>query len=78
MMRASGFFVRESRMQINRKFNASELSALSLPVPPLPLQRTFAARVAEVRVIEAEQAQSRRRLDDLFQSLLHRAFNGEL
>jgi hypothetical protein len=27
---------------------------------------------------EASQAASRRRLDDLFQSMLHRAFNGEL
>jgi type I restriction enzyme S subunit len=76
MMRASGFFTRESRMQINRKYNASELSALLLPLPPLPLQSTFAARVAEVRAMEAEQAQSRRRLDDLFQSLLHEAFSG--
>lgn len=59
MMRASGFFTRESRMQINRKYNASELSALLFPLPPLPLQRTFAARVAEVRTMEAEQDQSR-------------------
>jgi hypothetical protein len=34
--------------------------------------------VSEVRAIEKKQAESRRRLDDLFQSLLHRAFRGEL
>ncbi len=49
-----------------------------VPLPPLPLQREFAARVAEVRAMEAGQAESRQRLDALFQSLLHRAFAGEL
>lgn len=50
----------------------------SIPVPPLPLQQTFARRVAEIRELEAAQAASRRRLDALFASLLHRAFAGEL
>jgi hypothetical protein len=36
-----------------------------------------AARVAEIRAIETQQAVSRR-LDALFASLLHRAFQGEL
>lgn len=49
-----------------------------IPTPPVSLQRSFAVRVAEVRAIEEKQAESRRRLDDLFQSLLHRAFAGEL
>jgi type I restriction enzyme S subunit len=47
-------------------------------VPPLPLQQEFAARVHEVREMEKLQARSRQRLDDLFQSLLHRAFAGEV
>ena len=38
----------------------------------------LAARVSEVRALQAEQATSRRRLDELFQSLLHRVFQGEL
>ena len=59
--------------------NISKPKVLSLvvPTPPLPLQRQFAARVQEIRALEARQAESRRRLDDLFQSLLHRAFQGE-
>lgn len=77
-LRATGYFTRNARMQINRKFNASELSALKLPLPPLELQKEFAARVSEIRAMQAEQAASRHRLDDLFQSMLHRAFNGEL
>lgn len=77
-LRATGYFTRNARMQINRKFNASELSALALPLPPLPLQQEFARRVAEIRALEAAQAASRQRLDSLFQSMLHRAFEGEL
>jgi len=38
----------------------------------------FAARVSDIRAVQAEQAASCRRMDDLFQSHLHRAFQGEL
>jgi type I restriction enzyme S subunit len=58
--------------------NAQELKAIPIPVPPLPLQKEFAQRVMEIRELEASQAASRLRLEELFQSLLHRAFNGEL
>jgi type I restriction enzyme, S subunit len=58
--------------------NATELQSIELPVPPLRLQEEFAQRVIEIRALESEQDASRRRLDDLFQSMLHRAFNGEL
>ena len=50
----------------------------SVLVPPLPLQKEFSACVSEIRAVQAEQASSRRRLDDLFHSLLHRAFQGDL
>lgn len=60
--------------------NISKGRLLTLPieVPPLQLQEEFAARVSDIRAMKAEQAASRRRLDDLFQSMLHRAFQGEL
>lgn len=44
----------------------------------VPSKREFAARVFEIRAVQAEQAALHRKLDDLFQSLLHRAFRGEL
>jgi type I restriction enzyme S subunit len=47
-------------------------------VPPLALQKEFAARVNEIRAVRAEQAASHRDLDNLFGSMLHRAFNAEL
>ena len=40
--------------------------------PPLTQQKEFAARVSEIRAMQPNQ----RRLDDLFQSMLHRVFNG--
>jgi hypothetical protein len=44
----------------------------------MSLQNEFAKRVAEIRELEAGQATSRQRLEALFQSLLHRAFQAEL
>ena len=58
--------------------NHQQVRTLEIPLPPLPLQQEFAQRVAEIRELEAGQAASRQRLKALFQSLLHRAFNGEL
>jgi type I restriction enzyme S subunit len=54
------------------------LSRIKLVLPPLSLQKKFAQRVTEIRELEAGQATSRTRLDALFQSMLHRAFNGDL
>ena len=54
------------------------LNEVEMLVPPLPLQKAFAQRVTEIRELETCQATSRTRLDALFQSMLHRAFNGEL
>jgi len=54
------------------------LKNMQIPVPPLSLQRKFASRVAEVRKLEVKQAVSRKRLDNLFQSLLYLSFKGEL
>jgi type I restriction enzyme S subunit len=58
--------------------NMTQLRALPVPLPPLSLQKEFAARVSEIRAMQTEQGASRRRLDDLFHSMLHRAFQGEL
>ncbi|MGB4069850.1 MAG: restriction endonuclease subunit S [Nitrospira sp.] len=58
--------------------NMTQLRALPVLLPPLSLQREFAARVSDIRAMQAEQAASRRRMADLFHSMLHRAFQGEL
>ncbi len=58
--------------------NLAEIRKFKVLVPPLPLQKEFAKRVTEIRELETGQATSRERLDALFQSMLHRAFRGEL
>jgi len=55
-----------------------QIRAIPVPVPPLPVQIDFAMRVTQIHDLETKQAASRRHLEDLFQSLLHRAFQGEL
>jgi type I restriction enzyme S subunit len=64
--------------QAVKGINLGDLKKLPVPVPPAPLQMEFAERVSEIRELGAEQAASRRHLEGLFQSMLHRAFNGEL
>jgi type I restriction enzyme S subunit len=61
-----------------RGIRQAELRKVQIPIPPLTLQKEFARLVTETRELETEQAASGRRLEDLFQSLLHRAFQGEL
>jgi type I restriction enzyme S subunit len=58
--------------------NATLVKELRIIVPPFNLQEKYAARVAEIRSLEAMQTDSRKRLADLFQSLRQRAFQGEL
>ena len=47
-------------------------------VPPLTLQKEFAQRVSEIRELQAAQVASRQNVEQLFQSMLHRAFNQQL
>jgi restriction endonuclease S subunit len=54
------------------------LNSLELLIPPVSLQEMFSKQVNEIHNFAADQAASRLRLEALFQSLLHRAFNAEL
>ena len=60
------------------KLNQANMNRMPIHVPPLALQKEFAQRATEIRELEACQATSRRQLDAFFQSMLHRAFTGEL
>jgi type I restriction enzyme S subunit len=61
-----------------KRIDMNSIAGLQIPVPPLKLQQEFVARLAEIRAMETAQITNRQRLNDLFQSLLHRAFQGEL
>jgi len=58
--------------------NVGTLSAVKLPLPPLPLQQEFARRVAAIEALKATHRQALAKLDELFVGLQHRAFRGEL
>lgn len=78
-LRRNGFFESRCRQAVSQaNFGRDELADVRIILPPLPLQKEFAQRVTEICELEAGQATSRSRLDALFQSMLHRAFNGEL
>jgi type I restriction enzyme S subunit len=55
-----------------------KLRAMEFPLPRLALQHRFAAIVSHHRVLQAEQREAERQTEYLFQTLLHRAFEGAL
>ena len=73
-----------SRIKIvapNRRRNEhAKLDSLrmTVPLPPIELQREFARRVRAVEKLKTAQRASLAELDALFASLQHRAFRGEL
>ena len=56
----------------------STFEKILIPVPSLPLQQDYARRVAAVEQLRSAQRASLAKLDELFASLQHRAFRGEL
>jgi type I restriction enzyme S subunit len=67
-----------ARGQTMGVLNATLLKELTVIVPSLEQQRAFALRIAEIHAFEAEQSTIRQRLADLCQSLIQRAFQGDL
>jgi type I restriction enzyme S subunit len=56
----------------------TDIRSYPFPIPPLPLQRRFAAIVESVERQKAAQRAHLAELDALFAALQHRAFRGEL
>lgn len=55
-----------------------DLRTLPIPLPPLPLQQTFATRIASIEALKATHRRALTALDALFASLQQRAFAGQL
>jgi type I restriction enzyme S subunit len=64
--------------QAVKGINLGDLRKIPIPVPPRALQDQFAQRVAKMRELEGHQGASRQCMDNLFQSMIHRAFSGNL
>lgn len=60
------------------QLNKQDLAPLTMLVPPLPLQKTFATRIQAIEALKATHRTALQELDKLFASLQHRAFTGEL
>jgi type I restriction enzyme, S subunit len=58
--------------------NASEVKGIQIGRPPLALQRSFASRVTGIERLKSIHRAASAKLDELFASLQHRAFRGEL
>lgn len=61
-----------------KNISKPKVMSLEVPLPPYHLQNEFSSLVAEIRAMESDQSSSRQSLDALFQSMLHRTFQGEL
>lgn len=60
------------------KINQKSVESVQVMVPPMDEQRRFASRVHQISQVKTYYSGHLRALDDLFASLQHRAFNGEL
>lgn len=54
------------------------LKSLNLLLPPLNEQQKFAALVEKVEGLRGKQRESEEQLEELFNSLMQRAFKGEM
>jgi Restriction endonuclease S subunits len=61
-----------------KNINLNILSELDIPVPPLELQERFVSIVQQVENTKKLQQKSSQELDFLFNTLMQKAFNGEL
>jgi type I restriction enzyme S subunit len=80
-LRATGFQAALTKNMSQTTRNQVPITAqrqLSIPVPNMELQQDFAARVATLQLNHQTQKKSLSQMDNLFDTLQHRAFRGEL
>jgi len=75
---SQSFFRRETRTVSQPTLNIRQIEETQILLPPLSQQREFAALVEKVEGLRAKQRESGEELDSLFNSLMQRAFRGEL
>jgi type I restriction enzyme, S subunit len=71
-------FRRLQRGVRQKNLNLSMVREISIPLPPLSLQKEFSLRVEAVNKLKTAHKASLEELDELFTSLQYRAFKGEL
>ena len=68
----------QQRGQIQKHLNVGSLNRVVVPVAPLPEQRRFDSIVGKIFDLKSQVEQSADGMNDLFNSLVQRAFRGEL
>ncbi|MDE2223158.1 MAG: restriction endonuclease subunit S, partial [Candidatus Omnitrophica bacterium] len=63
---------------IQKHFNIGSIKNLGIPLPPLPEQQRFAEFVQKIEKLKEKQRQSEAELQNLFNSLMQKAFNGQI
>jgi hypothetical protein len=58
--------------------STSNVKDCIVAAPPVPLQNEFANRIEQIRSIQSQATRTLATAEATFQSLLHRAFAGEL
>lgn len=73
------FFETRCSQWVNQAaFNCEQLGNLEIPIPPLTLQQKFADLVQKVEKLKQKQKESEKELNNLFNSLMQKAFKGKL
>ena len=67
---------RRSAVQFN--VNTKEMAQVEVPLPPITLQQRFVSALAEVSAMQVHLSTAIAQADGLFESLIQRAFRGEL
>ncbi len=75
---AAPFILKSVRSTTVDNISSEVLKKIQVMLPPLSLQQKFATLVEKVEKLREKQRQSEAELEQLFQSLMQRAFNGEL
>jgi type I restriction enzyme S subunit len=60
------------------RFSLGQFKEILVPLPPFRLQQKFGDVVRGFERLRAKQREAERQAEHLFQTLLHRAFRGEL
>jgi len=76
---ARAYFLKCAKKTSNlASINKTQLKALPVPIPPMGLQQRFAEQLREIKKLGEQQESANAEAEDLFNSLLQRAFSGQL
>ena len=64
--------------QTRSRISSGQLGSILIPIPPIDLQNQFAERVLLIETQKQQAQEALAKSEELFQSLLQRAFKGEL